>query len=326
MNADNIFYIFHGYGGENSLFPLAFYMQEHGFQTLIIDDQYAPLTRQETIRQLTELKEQYTIVYITSAHLWFDEFNYSDFFVRDPAILSPIEMLSFLEPVYSVYYPHDLECFMHTSEMNWLDMFDLVLLPYINNDYFKLKSICSAIDVVGWIKKRNEVTPTICNGPIKYSPVFFPSNISAFYQILGVEGYANWFIKYIPPSVPLKMPGIDPLLYQKLTDHGFTFLDPSITVYSAMSQYNLVIASGDSSIVFEAALSGLPVVSILDGMMPDEVCLHHISGLPGVYPVHSENFSDFLNELRKSGRQLDHSPNLLKPFDFPKVMKYLTEL
>ena len=323
---NNLLYVFHGYGGENSLLPLAAYMKERGFHTLVVDDQYAPLSRAETYRLLQDQKQVYSIVYITSAHLWFDEFNYDDFFWKDSAVISAIEMLDFLKPVYSVYYPHDLECFMHPSEMNWLDLFDHVMLPYINNDYYKLKTICPNVDIVGWIKKREEVSPAYTEGPSTYSPLFFPSNISSFYKILGVKGYADWFIKYISPSIPLKMPGTDPTLYQILTDHGFTFLDPSVTVYGAMSQYNLIIASGDSSIVFEAALSGLPVISILDGMMSDEMCLQHIGGIPGVYPVHPEELNNFIEDLNKNGRHLEHSPNILKPFDFEQVLRLLTNL
>ena len=78
--SNNLLYVFHGYGGENSLLPLAAHMKERGFHTLVVDDQYTPLSRAETFHLLTEQKQIYSIVYITSAHLWFDEFNYDDFF------------------------------------------------------------------------------------------------------------------------------------------------------------------------------------------------------------------------------------------------------
>ena len=46
---NNLLYVFHGYGGENSLLPLAAYMKERGFHTLVVDDQYAPLSQRNEL-------------------------------------------------------------------------------------------------------------------------------------------------------------------------------------------------------------------------------------------------------------------------------------
>ncbi|MEF9917340.1 MAG: hypothetical protein RR746_08280 [Lachnospiraceae bacterium] len=317
-------YVFHGYGGENSLLPLAKYMSEQGHAIFTIDTQRFFHNREETLQLLTEQMENFRVVFLTSAHLWFDEYNYHDFYGSDPAMLSAIELMDFLHPICSVYYPHDLECFMHPSEMRWASLFDYVLLPYKNNAYYKLRKICRHVEIVGWIKKQHEISISHNNPSIQYSPVFFPSNIITFYQQLGVEGYAQWFFKYINPSIPLKMPMNEPELSTIMCKQGYTFIDASRSIYDTMSVHNLVIASGSSSIVYEAAFSGIPVITLLDGVFSDEVYRKELPGMKGIYPLHPEELNSFIEDINKNHIQLSTGPNILAPFDFEKVYHYIT--
>lgn len=318
------YYIFHGYGGENSLMPLAEYMQSKGHPTLTIDDQKFPYSRTGLYQQLLDIMGSYEIVFISSAHLWFDEYNYANYYGHNTNIIAAIELLNFLKPSLSVFYPHDMGCFMHTSEIKWLDLFDLVLLPYKHNVYYKLKQFCRRVEIVGWIKKYRHVEPhTDPNTPI-YRPAIFPSNIISFYHDLGAEGYADWFRRFIGPAIPIKMPAGDDGVYPLLSREGFQFLEPSLSVYDAMTDYNLIIGSGHSSIIYESVFSGIPVISLLDGYFPDEVYLKELSGIQGIYPVHPEELQDFLKDINENHRLLPAGPSILDPFDFERVYQYLT--
>ena len=90
-------YIFHGYGGENSLMPLVHFMENRDHQVLVIDDQKFPYERGELYHRLEEMKKQSSIVLISSAHVWFDEFNYHYFYGKDRNMISVIELIDFLK-------------------------------------------------------------------------------------------------------------------------------------------------------------------------------------------------------------------------------------
>lgn len=319
------YFIFHGYGGENSLMPLAEYIQGKGHPVLVIDDQKFPYDRQELYDRLRTIMASYEIIFVTSAHLWFDEHNYCHFYGFDPNMISAIELLDFLKPARSAFYPHDMECFMHTSETKWLDLFDLVMLPYKHNIYYKLKHLCRQVEVVGWIKKNQQVSLCLDQNHPSYTPALFPSNIISFYDQLGAEGYADWFRRYIGPDIPIKMPAGDAGVYPILAKEGFQFLEPSKSVYDAMDEYNLIIGSGHSSIIYEAAFSGIPVISLLDGVFPDEVYLKSLSGIKGVYTVHPQELQDFLKNINSSRCPLAIGPAILDSFDFDRVYQYLAQ-
>lgn len=95
MSTQTYSYIFHGYGGENSLMPLAHYMERKGHRVLVIDDQKFPYERSGLYHRLEDMKNQSGIVLISSAHVWFDEFNYHYFYGKDRNMISVIELIDF---------------------------------------------------------------------------------------------------------------------------------------------------------------------------------------------------------------------------------------
>ncbi len=318
------YYLIHGYGGENSLMPLADYLKAKGEQVLVIDDQKFPYERREMFARLAKIREEYRIALISSAHIWFDEVNYMHYYGRDPQMISVLELLDFLKPEVSAYYPHDMESFFHDNELIALDRFDLVMLPYVSNLYYRLRHSCRRVMVTGWIKKHTATELKVDAAAPEYHAALFPSNIISFYNELGPEGYADWFCKYIGKDIPIKMPAGDAGVVPILTGKGYSFLDPSRSVYDVMNEYNIIIGSGHSSIIFESALSGIPTISLLDGVFPDETYLQSYSGIKGVYPMHPEELTPFLEELNRSHRLLEAGPNLLQPFDFEGVYQFLS--
>lgn len=321
-----IYYIFLGYGGENSLMPLADHLYGKGEKTLVIDDQRYPFTRAEMLEKLKYIRENFRVVLISSSHVWFDQATYRYFdLVDDPQVLSPLEMLGYLKPDLSVYYPHDMSEFVHDSELQFLENFDIVMLPYRNNRYYRIKHIAKRTEVVGWVKKRQTTAPHEHQESTPYTAMFFPSYVPDFYQRLGVDGFADWFRKYIDKDIHIKMGAGDAGVRPILDKEGYTFLDTSLTVYDAVNTADLVIGSGTSSIIFEAALSGIPAVSLLDGNEPDEVIINAVGDIPGVYTLHPDELKPFLADLNCGKKELVPGLDVLKPFEFDRVQAILAD-
>ena len=112
---------------------------------------------------------------------------------------------------------------------------------------------------------------------------------------------------------------------EALSKEGYQILDSSQSVYDVMAEHNLIIGSGHSSIIFEAAFSGIPVVSLLDGVFPDEEYIKSLSGIKGIYPLHPEQLLEFIKDINTRHILLESGPDILMPFDFERVYKYLTE-
>ncbi|SEL96758.1 hypothetical protein SAMN04487770_12222 [Butyrivibrio sp. ob235] len=322
MSTKPKYFVFLGYGGENSIHPLFDYFVSKGASAILVDDHRIPYERDEMVTRLDELSKVYSITLITSSHLWFDSKTYEfSNHHPDPNIIAPLEFLDKFHPDMTVYYPHDMGVFMHESEIPFIDQFDLVLVPYRNNMYYKLRKTCKQVEVVGWIKKRQETSVPTGLGGCK--PVFFPSNVPNFYNKLGVEGFAQWFRDNIGPDIPIKMAFGDNGIMPILSQEGYTFLDSSVTVYDAISSHNMVIGSGNSSIIFESAYSGIPTVALLDGIMPDEENLKELKGIPGVYPLHPEELKEFIRAVDAGEQELHAGPNVLIPFEFERVWEML---
>lgn len=322
MNSKPKYFIFLGYGGENSIVPLYDYFVSRGASAKLVDDHRIPYEKATLIEELVSIAENHSITLITSSHLWFDSKTYEfSNHSADPNIIAPLEFLDRFHPDTTVYYPHDMGVFMHESEIPFIDLFDIVMVPYKNNMYYKLKRVCKRVEVVGWVKKRKE---TAIPGDITgCKPVFFPSNVPNLYNKLGVEGFAQWFRDNIGPDIPIKMAFGDNGVMPILSMEGYTFLDSTVSVYDITENHNMVIGSGNSSIIFEAAYSGIPTVALLDGIMSDEDNLKELHGTPGVYPLHPEDLQDFIASVNSGARSLHAGPNVLTPFAFDKVFNML---
>ena len=67
MNTAETLYVFHGYGGENSLHPLARYFEAHQLNTYMIDNQVYPCPKEEVFNILAQKRAGRRVVYFTSA-------------------------------------------------------------------------------------------------------------------------------------------------------------------------------------------------------------------------------------------------------------------
>ncbi len=325
MKKENYF-VFLGYGGENSLMPLADHLYGMGEKTIVIDDQRYEFQRDEMLVKLKYIRDNFRVVLLTSSHVWFDCATYRYFdLVDNPEVFSPLEMLGFLKPDLSVYYPHDMSEFVHDSELAFLENFDIVMLPYKNNLYYRIKHLAKRTEVVGWIKKRQMTKVREHHQGEKFTAMFFPSHIPDFYQRIGVEGLADWFRKYISKEIQIKMGAGDAGIRPVLEKEGYTFPATSMTVYDAVNISDIIIGSGTSSIILEAALSGIPVISLLDGNESDEDIMNALGDITGVYTLYPKELNNFLSELNDGKRIINGGPDVLKPFEFERVCTMLME-
>lgn len=314
MDSKTSLYLFYGYGSEYSLAPLADRMREQGYEVLEIDI----LITENVAVVLSSVKGR-RIVFLTSWHLFFDKKNFNRY-TQCQNVLSPLEVMEYLSPLRSVFYPHDLECFLHASEVRWIDLFDMVLLPFKNNDYFQLKKLCCDVSVVGWIKKTDtkKIDTSVLDGK---DAVYLPSNLTYMLGRHGIEDYVSILERFLPKTVAFKFARTEEtkILNQMLSQKGYVVLCEDMSLFDFLDQVPFVIGNGISSIIYEASLSGKTTISVLDGAQSDSEYLNKLDTLNAVYPMHLEDVRAFL-EVNAGGENLKAKSSSLRSFTFEDVI------
>jgi hypothetical protein len=222
--------------------------------------------------------------------------------------------MDFLKPVKSVYYPHDLTVFMHEQEWSWLDLFEAVLVPLKNNDYYLMKKYTRVYDA-GWIKKTKPAAISRRSGDLRI--VHFPSNLAYMMSFSPAQYYDQWKSLF-DEGVEVKFPlwgGLEP--YRKvLEENNVKIIDSSKTVFDLINTCDIITTAGGSSVLYEAGLSGCPVISILDGAMSAEQYLEILPTYPWLYKMEPDSAADLIKDVRAGKKNLYTGPNILKPFDF----------
>ncbi len=315
-NSSRLF-LFYGYGCEYSLSPLARYMKDNNHNVLEID-----LLKTKNVYDLLKEIRGKDIVFITSWHMFFDKMNF-DFFVsgdKDREVMSPLEVIDFLNPSRSIYYPHDLTDFMHEQEWTWLDLFDAAMVPFKSNDYFLMKKY-TRIYNVGWIKKTKQTTRYERAGK-NLRTVYFPSHTS-YIKSFSPEEYFMMLEPILNAGAKIKFPQIGGLDRHKnmLADKGAEMIDASKTVFDIIDDCQIVISTGSSSVMYEAGLSGRPVITIMDGVMSPE---QYNEVLPDYSWLYKCNFSEaaaLIEDVRNGKKSLYYGEDILKPMNFALAEK-----
>jgi len=317
MNNRNIKYIFYGFGSAYSLEPLAKYMHSKEYDVLEMNpasDNFSGYG------DLKEIKNKNT-VFLTSFHPLLDTENLARSGIKNFNCAAPLEIIDYIKPIKSIYYPHDLTPFYSNDEMPWCNLFDLFLLPYKNNLFYRIKSECCNVLEVGWIK-NNKLNKKV---DIDNNIIYFPSNI---YYGMDESNRIKWF-DYIPRTIPIKTGNVSEAKFNKAVElaknDGYTFLESSLNIFQLIHNSKLIITNGVSSIVTESAMSGIPVVTMLDGIETDESYLKQLPKLDWVYPLKLEEVKNFIIKVQEGKIMLNKGPNLLKEFDFEKAVEAITE-
>jgi hypothetical protein len=316
MNNRNKKYIFYGFGSAYSLEPLAKYMHSKKYDVMEINPASADFSGYEALK---EVRNKNTI-FLTSTHPLLDAENLARGDLKNVNYAAPLEIMEYIKPEKSVYYPHDLTPFYADYEMPWCNLFDLFLLPYKNNLYYKIKSEGCNVLEVGWIKNNNLNKKNYIESNI----IYFPSNS---YNGMDESNRIRWF-NYIPKNIPIKTANISETKFNKAVElaknDGYIFLKSSLSIFQLIHNCKLIITNGVSSIVTESAMSGIPVVTILDGVEPDESYLEQLPKLDWVYPLKPDEVKDFITKVQENKITLNKGPNLLKEFDFEKAVQAIT--
>lgn len=312
-------YVFADAGSRYVLGPLAEYMRKQEDMVLEIDTE-----DRNSISKIMDIPNR-DIVYITSDHLALDEENFYAAMQERCFSVANLEIMERIKPVKSILYTHDLGQVIGVREEFYVDLFDVVMFPYVCNEFYFAKRQHTMVEEVGWIKKKNgflyKQKQPLCN-----EAVYFPSNTSLSMERYGLDGYISWIERTIDKRVPIKFfPGEQYIaVVEGLRKKGYEILDFALDVYTAMETADVIITHGCSSIVFEAAYSGCPVISILDGFEPDSQYIQDNPQLEWVYSLHPEEVMPFIEEVRKKEITLKRGNDVLKPFDYEKAYRLIT--
>lgn len=312
---DKNVYVLAGAETRYVLKPFAEYLKHQGEQVVELDTE-----DEECVNKLLHHIPGRT-VYITSDHIGLDRENLRAAVAGRRFSVSNLEIIKQLKPVRTVLYTHDLGQIIGVHEDRYLDLFDIVLFPYICNDFYFVKKGHTIVEETGWIRKKQDFF--LKNSGYHEKAVYFPSNMALSIERYGIEGYADWIERTIDTSVPIKpsaFGSMEPVL-NILEKKGYHILDKSMSVYDVMETADLIITNGCSSIVFEAAYSGCPVVSVLDGFEPDVQYRKKKPQVKWVYSLHPQEVRGFLSQWEKGQAVLEKGKDILKPFDFEKAYR-----
>lgn len=314
--ADKVTYLFFGFAAEYVLHPLYQHMQEKGHLCVELDLYSA----QNPMEILSSLKDK-PVVFINSAHLFFDKENFKTSYQHEGVMFSALEIMDYLRPLKSIYIPHDLTDFFHDDELPWIDLFDKLLMPMANFPYrFPATDIVNA----GWIK-RNQPVASIAAEHAK--SIGFAMSEFEYYRRQGTEkAYATWQ-PILNQTTSLKLP------LWKESDHFEKYLsERQINIFPSagnlsdfIDTHALILTNGLSSVNSEAAYAGRTVINMVD----EERCSmaevkNELSHLPNIQFMTIDECQNYLAELH-SGKQaipLSTTP-LIKPFDFALAMEHI---
>lgn len=321
MSKENIIYLFVGFGTEYSLSSLAKYMKSRDFNVIEID--MCQISQSKKI--LCSIKGK-AIVFITSWHLFFDDKNFNSYYNTQNEIFSPLEIMDYLNPVKSFYYPHDLALFLHQEEWKWLDLFDAALLPYKNNDYYFIQKHTKVYDL-GWIKKVISIKRRdVDHQDIKV--LYLPGHTAYNLKNSSVDDFFETYDTLLARCDGIKFPiweGIG-ILMEECISKGYKLIDNNKTLFDVIEEYDVVITNGTSSVIDEAGFSGWPVIALLDGAMSDDAYLELLPSYDWLYKMNIQEAVTFLDNIKAGTERLTCGEDILKPFDIKTAVDIITNL
>ena len=248
QRSGNPLFLFFGYGWEYTLHPLFEYMKAQGDDCVEID----MLAHPDVVGALRQLEGR-PIVLLTSAHPLFDDKNFF-FYKTHRKVVSALHVISTLNPIASVYYPHDLKDPIKEEEIFYLPVFDLLLSPF--SDMQKFDDILSVVQV-GWIKRVPKTERVM---PEEFNPsreVFF-TGAYHYYLKQGMDKFYDEYRVLFDSGVACK-------LTKSHENEAFEkyLRERNVNVYP--SQANSLHIMDENDIIFTQALSSVGLESCMLG-------------------------------------------------------------
>jgi hypothetical protein len=255
-------FVFFGAESEYVLNPLFDEMKNRGHDCIEL---HATPTQNISGALEQVLRSEKPKVLVTSAHFGWDE-HYMMSAMEVPDCPALVDLIPQMKPIFTVYYPHDLSQPLLTPEVACIPFIDLYLAPSANEHMFAGRT---DVRTVGWIKAPDDLdavperwgrglwlTMSVEMTLIKYGTT----------KTLGLmnDWLRDWlWIKFAPFPQFDEIEGI-------LKDRGLNILDRNITPPVAARHFDFVVTNGESSVVRESALMGIPTFIVTDiGLFSD---------------------------------------------------------
>ncbi len=249
-------FVFFGAESEYVLHPLFVEMTKRGYAC---EELHA--TPDRSIARALEAVERSTApkVLVTSSHFGWDErYMLSGLGVPDcPAF---VDIVSRLRPVFTVYYPHDLSQPLLTEETAKLPLVDLYLAPsHIEHMFAGLTDVRS----VGWIK-----APKDLSAPFERwgRGLWLTMSLELVLVENGTRKTLGLMTDWLRPWLSIKFPPFPQFdeIEGLLRRRGINIVDRNTPTPVAARHFDFVVTNGESSVVRESALMGVPTYIVTD--------------------------------------------------------------
>ena len=195
--------------------------------------------------------------YITSAHT---NLNYrlashiSPMFAEQyPRLISPMEIISAINPNIAIYIPHDLQSPYgenNSSEQDYLDIYDYIISPF-KEDIIEKKLKRAKVLYGGWIKSIKDVKFSIKNSKIRN--VYFISNFNFIRENYSPSILASLYAD-IKKHTYIKFPEwVDVRKYEtEFIKEGFNIVPSKTLSTSVIKTFDNIICDNLGSIFAES--------------------------------------------------------------------------
>jgi hypothetical protein len=288
--------VFHGHGSEYPFSRLAREMRARGHSVVEADMSVAGWCR-----SALDYVRDGDVTLVSSHHPLATKFDYQTYYGLDDDVLSLKQTQSLFKPKQTFFIPHDLTRPLHTFEMPELRHVTAALMP--DRSYWFLKRFCR-VEAIGWIGLFDETSTDIAESttwqPATSTPkiLFLPSDIANHVRN-GRHGFAEDFAGVLGLNPSVKMPrgdGFDPIT-QVLLDAGCHLLDPKLSVCALVGSYPIIVGSGASSVILEAASAGAKVVAVQDRFAHSGEMSATFGHLPNVHIATPNSLAALLEQL-----------------------------
>ena len=311
MTTPDLRYVFFGAESEYVLHPLYLEMKARGYDCIELHATPEHSIGSDIAKTAADPAPK---VLVTSAHFsWDDRYMMSAMEVPDcPAL---VEIISLLQPVFTVYTPHDLSQPLLTNESQCLDLIDLFLAP---SPVERMFAGGTNVTEVGWIK-----TPPVSETPAERWGRGLWLTMSLEYILIeeGTErtlGYIepwlhDWlWIKFAP------FPQFEELEYI-LKDRGLNVLDRHMTPPEAARHFDFVVTNGESSVVRESAMMGVPTFLVTG------LSLFGDRSTRNIWQFHDLDNVHVVETLDQIPHDITKRSPVLRPFDMDKAVGAIIE-
>ena len=192
-------------------------------------------------------------ILVTSAHFsWDDRYMMTAMEVPDcPAL---VEIIAALKPAYTVYYPHDLSQPMLTNETSCLGLVDLYLATSPLEQMFSGRT---SVREVGWIKAPANIGETVERWG---RGLWLTMSMEYILIENGTEKTLDFMEKWLHDWLSIKFAPFPQFAEIEgiLSGRGINIIDRNMTPPVAARHFDFVVTNGESSVVRESAMMGIP--------------------------------------------------------------------